>query len=458
MNINHPEKRFQASSDNDSVPEYIAILRQLASRQVQLTRSDPEDNLLGLRKFLKSEMYPDERHTIHVAGSKGKGSTVHFIDGILRAASARTYRFTSPDIHSVRERITINGQPISRKSFVRLFNMLNSDESTSDWSYFQLLTAMGWLEAREQSADWQVLEVGLGGRLDPTNAVHSKEVAVITPLDLEHTEILGDTFESIAHEKLAIANSNCHLIIGPQSAEALEAIKKHTNAMETPISHVGDDCRLQVHEYSLSRQIITVETPEHRYARLHFPIIAKHQAENLMTAIRSSEVAWWRVYGRQIPVDAVHKAISDIQLAGRFEVISRDPTIVLDGLHTPLAALRFKETMVELDMTQSVIWVIGFLEGKQSEAIIRELVSSNDDVIVTAPSGPRALNIEVTYEIASRYSDKISTAPSVRDAVQAAIGMATKDSSIFIVGSLYTVASARAHLLGVADDTDQGLR
>jgi dihydrofolate synthase/folylpolyglutamate synthase len=458
MKTPYPERPIQANNENDSVSEYIASLMQLASRQEQGTTSSPEDNLFRLKNFLKAKLYPDKRHTIHVAGSKGKGSTVHFIDGILRAASVSTYRFTSPDIHSVRERIAINGQPISQRNFATLFNVLNSDASTSDWSYFQLLTAMGWLEALEQSADWQVLEVGLGGRLDPTNAVHSKEVAVITPLDLEHTEILGGTFDAIAREKLAIADSNCHLIIGAQSAHALKAINNHINASEITVSHVTDECMLQIHDYDLSGQTITVQTPEHLYARLHFPIIAKHQAENLMTAIRSSEVAWRKVYGRQIPAEVVHKGIGHIQLAGRVEVISREPTIVLDGLHTPLAALRFKETVAELGIDKSVIWVIGFLAGKQSEAIIRELVRPDDDVIVTAPPGPRALDVNITYEIASRYSNKTSIDPSVKDAVQTALGMANKDSSIFIVGSLYTVASARAYLLGIPDDTDQGLR
>ena len=458
MKTPHPERHIQANSKSDSVSEYIASLAQLASRREQVSTSSPEDNLFRLKNFLKAKLYPDKRHTIHVAGSKGKGSTVHFIDCILRAASASTYRFTSPDIHSVRERIAINGQPISQRNFATLFKVLNSDASTSDWSYFQLLTAMGWLEASEQSADWQVLEVGLGGRLDPTNAVHSKEVAVITPLDLEHTEILGGTFDAIAREKLAIADSNCHLIIGAQSAHALKAINNHINASEITVSHVTDECMLQIHDYDLSGQTITVQTPEHLYARLHFPIIAKHQAENLMTAIRSSEVAWRKVYGRQIPAEVVHKGVADIQLAGRVEVISRDPTIILDGLHTPLAALRFKETVVELGIDKSVIWVIGFLEGKQSETIIRELVCPGDVVIVTAPPGPRALDVNITYEIASRYSDKTSIAPSVKNAVQRAIGMANKDSSIFIVGSLYTVASARAHLLAIPDDTDQGLR
>ena len=114
--------------------------------------------------------------------------------------------------------------------------------------------------------------------------------------------------------------------------------------------------------------------------------------------------------------------------------------------------------MAELGIDKSVIWVIGFLAGKQSEAIIRELVRPDDDVIVTAPPGPRALDVNITYEIASRYSNKTSIDPSVKDAVQTALGMANKDSSLFIVGSLYTVASARAYLLGIPDDTDQGLR
>ncbi len=458
MKTHHPEKHSHSSTKNDSASEYIASLVQLSSRPERINISSPEDNLLKFREFLKAEMYPDKRHTIHVAGSKGKGSTVHFIDVILRAASANTYRFTSPDIHSVRERIAINGKPISQKHFVSLFKVLDSDPSASNWSYFQFLTAMGWLEARAQSANWQVLEVGLGGRLDPTNAVHSKEVAVITPLDLEHTEILGETFDAIAHEKLAIADADCHLVIGAQSEQALKSIKKHTSAGETPVSYVADECMLQIHEYDLSGQTITVETPEHLYTRLHFPVIAKHQAENLMTAIRSSEIAWRKVYRRQIPAEVVHKGIGDIKLAGRVEVISRDPTIVLDGLHTPLAAVRFKETVTELGINKSVIWIIGFLEGKKCDAIIRELVRSGEDVIVTTPPGPRALDVNITYKIASRYSDKTLIAPSVKKAVQTAVSMADKDSSIFIVGSLYTVASARAYLLGVPDDTDQKLR
>ena len=127
MKIHHPEKHARPSTKNDSASEYIASLVQLSSRRERINISSPEDNLLKFREFLKAEMYPDKRHTIHVAGSKGKGSTVHFIDVILRAASANTYRFTSPDIHSVRERIAINGKPISQKHFVSLLKALDSD-------------------------------------------------------------------------------------------------------------------------------------------------------------------------------------------------------------------------------------------------------------------------------------------------------------------------------------------
>ena len=224
-----------APSDIDLAAYADALRRLLAHGGYERTGRAAEAKKWDVEHivaYLEATGRPDRRNAVHVAGSKGKGSVSTITEAILREAIAaeggHTLLITSPDLHTARERIAIDGRPIDHATFTRIAGRVLDDPAAEGWSYFELLTVMGWLAGAEVGCDWQVVEVGLGGRLDTTNAMaaSSKAATVITPIDLEHTEILGDTIPKIAAEKAGIIVSDAPVIAAPMRASALEVVRR----------------------------------------------------------------------------------------------------------------------------------------------------------------------------------------------------------------------------------------
>lgn len=405
--------------------------------------------------------HPEARHTIHVAGSKGKGSVSAIAESILRAAGAHTLLLTSPDMHQARERIAIDGAPIPYEQFAALADRLLADEAMAGWSYFEAMTLLGWLAGAEAGCDWQVVEVGLGGRLDTTNAMPSKEVAVITPIDFEHTEILGDTIPKIAAEKAGIITGPCAVVTSPMRASALEVIEAKAAEMGATLHQVPEECALRVTQHTLDGQVLDLRTPVRLYRGVHFPLLGAHQRENAATAIRAVELAFAAV-GEELPERAARDGLASVRWPGRFEVIRRHPLIVIDGLHTPLAAKRFREAVRELGLPRPRVLVAGLLAGKDAPAIAQELMSEGDavaeQVIVAPPTSPRALEAEETRRAFEAAGAMVQQAASVADALDLAQQQAGERGTVLVAGSIYTVAEAREVLLGIVGDRTFGLR
>ncbi len=400
---------------------------------------------------------PDFRHTIHVAGSKGKGSVSAIAEAILRAAGKHTLLLTSPDMHQARERIQIDGQPIGYDDFARLAAVLLADPTLAGWSYFEAMTLLGWLAGAEAGCDWQVVEVGLGGRLDTTNAMQQKEVAVITPIDLEHTEILGDTIAKIAAEKAGIITGPCAVVTSPMRASALDVIRARAAEMGADYHHVPDECALRVTKQDLDGQTLDLKTPLRTYRNLHLALIGAHQRENAAAAIRAAELAF-EATGEELPERAVRDGLASVRWPGRFEVIRRQPLVIVDALHTPLAAKRFKETVRDLRPPHPHVYVAGVLAGKDAEAIAAELVTEGDEVIVAPPSSPRAADAASLRRTFMEAGAVVQQCSSVAEALQMALDQVGTRGTVFVVGSIYTVAEARELLLGIAGDRAFGLR
>ncbi|TAK74931.1 MAG: bifunctional folylpolyglutamate synthase/dihydrofolate synthase [Dehalococcoidia bacterium] len=414
--------------------------------------------------WLESRGHPDRRPTVHVAGSKGKGTVSTLTEAILRAAGAHTLLLTSPDLHTARERIAIDGVPVSPEAFAWLAHEVLPDPATAGWSYFELLTAMGWLAGAVAGCDWQVLEVGLGGRLDTTNAVDpaSKRVAVITPIDLEHTEILGDTIPLIAAEKAAIITAPCAVIASPMRESALAVIRARATEAGATLHEVTEECALRVTTSNLDGQTLDLKTPKRTYRGLKSPLVGPHQSENIATAVRAAEEAWATTEAAEIgpvPEAAVKRALETTRMPGRFEVIRRTPLTILDGLHTPLAARRFAEALRGLVIPSRRVWVLGILSGKDLPAILDGLgIGEGDDVVVTPPPTPRAADPLVVTRTLRERGAIPQRSTDVPHALEAASALAGDRGAVLVVGSLYTVAAAREHLLGLTGDHALGLR
>ena len=314
--------------------------------------------------------------------------------------------------------------------------------------------------------------MGLGGRLDTTNVVERKEVAVIVPIDLEHTAILGETIAEVAGEKAGILTGPCEAVIAPLRESALEVVRARAGEVGARLHEVAEECALRVTGQTLDGQTLDLLTPLRTYRGLRLPLVGRHQAENAAAAVRAAELAWAsrteetaEEMGAELPAAAVAEGLARVVWPGRFEVIRRRPLVVVDALHTPLAAQRFRETVEALSLPQPRVLVVGLLAGRDPAAIARPLLGPRVDagaigelVVVTAPDSERAADpaaVEAAFRAAGALAQR---APDVASAVGLARELAGEGGSVLVVGSLYTASEAREQLLGVSGDRAFGLR
>ena len=448
--------------DADSVRAYgEAVKRLLAHGGFERTGNVAQAkkwDVDHIVRWLDANGRPDRRRTVHVAGSKGKGSVSSMTESILRAAHAHTLLLTSPDLHSARERIAIDGAPIDFTTFARLASRLVDDPLAEGWSYFEMLTVMGWIAGAEAGCDWQVVEVGLGGRLDTTNAMAAKDVAVVTPIDLEHVDILGHTIPEIAGEKAGIITGPCEVVISPMRASALEVIRARAIQQGAMPHEVTEECGMRLVSSGLAGQKLDLKTPVRTYRNLETPVVGPYQTENLATAVRAAELAW-AATDQELPEAAVRDGLRRFRMPGRFEVVKQKPLVILDGLHTPLAARRFAEGLRTLTgIPRRRIWVLGMLSDKDAEALIGPLLGEGDEVIVTPLASARTADVGAIAKAANARGAIAQRALSPEDAVDRAMSLAGEGGAVFVVGSLYLVAAVREHLLGIVGDHALGLR
>jgi len=446
---------------DEGLQAYVGAVRRLLAHGGYERTGNTADakkwDIDHIRAFLDAQGRPDRRHTVHIAGSKGKGSTATMVEAMLRAAGAHTLLEVSPDLHQARERISIDGAHIGYAEFAATAERLLGDPASEGWSYFELLTVMGWLAADEAGCDWQVLECGLGGRLDTTNAVGQKAVAVVTPIDIEHTAILGETIPEIAAEKAGIINSDCAVVVSPMRGSALDVLRTAADEAGATLHSVEEQCAIRVAKQNLEGQQIDLKTPLRTYRGLQLRLVGPHQTQNAAAAVRAAELAWESI-GEELPEAAVKEGLANARCPGRFEAIGRKPLTIVDGMHTPLAARRFKQTVAGLSLPKQRAYVVGLLDGKQTEAIANVLVEPGDTVIVAPPNTPRAADPAEVARIFTEAGAIVQQAPDIGGAIDIAGPIAGESGVVYVVGSLYTAAEAREQLLAVTGDRAFGLR
>ncbi|MCK9487318.1 MAG: hypothetical protein M0R73_11570 [Dehalococcoidia bacterium] len=417
-----------------------------------------------ITRWLDANGRPDRRLTVHVAGSKGKGSVASMVAAILREASRASgggpvLLLTSPDLHSPRERIQVDGRPLSYLEFAEVAGTLLADPEAAAWSYFEMLTVMGWVAGQRSGCEWQVVEVGLGGRLDTTNAVAEKQVAVITPIDLEHVAILGDSIPAVAREKAGIITGPCEVVAEPMRASAIDVVRERSAEVGATLHEVTEECALRVLSSGLEGQKLDIRTPVRTYRNLETALVGPYQTENLATALRAAELAWASAHpGEDLPEAAVRDALRGFRMPGRFEVVKQQPLVILDGLHTPLAARRFAEGLRTLPVPKRRVWVLGVLSDKALDEMVEPLLAAGDDVIVAPAGSTRSAEVGDVVRVVNARGAIAQQAASVVEAVERAREMAGERGAVLVVGSLYVVAAAREHLLGIAGDHALGLR
>jgi len=409
------------------------------------------------------------RQTVHIAGSKGKGSVAAMIASILGAAltDRGTGLYTSPHLHTFCERIALDGQPIAEADFARLTESLaplataeNGDGRFGQLTTFELLTALAFLYFRERDAQWQVLEVGLGGRLDATNVVDDKAVCVITPVSLEHAAILGDTVEKIATEKAAILRPGTAAVMAPQPyAGAAAVIRRRAVELESPLVDVAEAYSWQRLDWDLTGQRFRLEGPPGHQRRLWLPLLGGHQLENAATAVAAVDVLIDR--GAAIPEQAIGDGLRRLRWPGRLEVLQERPLVVADGAHNGDSARRLRQALRDCFSFDRAIVVIGVSGDKTIAAIAQELAPIARQAIATRSQHPRAAQPEAVAAAFAALGVASETCPTVAAALERALASAgpfdfaqgRPGDLICVVGSLFVVAEARERLLGVAART-----
>lgn len=405
--------------------------------------------------------------TIHVAGTKGKGSTAALCDAALHAAGYSTGFYSSPHLHSFRERVRLNTQPISESQFAALVELVwpqhlkvTAGFDLGPVTLFEFMTAMAFQrfggastatgEAVSPPVDFQVIEVGLGGRLDATNLVEPA-VCVITSVSHDHTAILGDSLAQIAGEKAGIIKPGSTVVVAPQEPEAVSVIDEVCQRQGARSVHVGRDVTWELVDANSQGQEFTVAGRLGEY-HLKTPLLGKHQLVNASTAVATLEVL--REQGYPIPTEAIARGFADVSWPCRMEVLVRSPLVVADGAHNLNSVESLLQSLPSYLDYRRLILVAGFSRDKSVEDMVRSLaeaqpVKTQPLVFATASRHPRSL---ASRDVAGLFAQRgISTveAASPAQALSLALEAAVEDDLVLATGSLFVAAEVREAVLGI---------
>jgi dihydrofolate synthase / folylpolyglutamate synthase len=396
------------------------------------------------------------RVTVHIAGSKGKGSVAAMAESILRAGGLRTGLFTSPHLHRFPERIQIDAQPVSTQEFAEgltevaaAIERVKMQLPDRPIVTFDALTAVGFLLYRKHKVQAQVIEVGLGGLLDSTNVFETKDCAVITNIGLEHRDILGDTIPEIARQKAGIIVAGCPTIMAPQRESAADVIREVAAEKNSPLTEVALVCNLRRDSAGSDSQTFRLRTPRGGY-QAKLPLLGKHQLDNAATAILAVESL--TKSGTAISEEAVKQGLESVRWPGRIEVIKHRPLIVVDSAHTADSARRLRDTLLEYLRVDRATLIIGVMGDKDLEGLASAIEPATLRVIATQADHPRALPAEEVAKVFRPLSIETFVEPKLGAAIDMATALSTASDAVVILGSIALAGEARAHILGLERD------
>ena len=394
-----------------------------------------------------------KRKTIHITGTKGKGSTAIIVSSILSRLGLKTGLFTSPHLTYLGERMKVNDKTISQETFVQLMNMLKPyiDKITAETpilmpTFFEIVTAIAFLYFEREKTDLSVLEVGMGGRLDSTNII-LPEVSVITPVGYDHTDRLGKTLDKIAFEKAGIIKEGIPVISSIQEPDALAVISKTCNEKRSLLYLVGQDILIYDIKVAQRNGIYgtecVIETWRNRYKNIFLPLVGRHQVENCAAAIGSLEV----LAGKgviKIDNELIVNALADIRCPARIEVISEEPLTIVDTAHTVASMKILRESIKESFSFRKLVLVIGLSSDKDIEGVLKEIVSISNDLIFTRTGNPREADPKQMLAIAKRFAhNNLMVIEDIDDALQEAKEIANADDLICITGSFFLAGKVK---------------
>ena len=432
MNYRQAENYILSFTDYEKIPGIAYTAANYDLRRMEKLLKPLGDPHLGTK-------------TVHIAGTKGKGSTAAMISQILVSAGYRTGLFTSPHLNTIRERMRINGAMISDAEFAALVSdirpiveSVNKKATFGELTTFEILTAIVFTYFKRAGVDYQVLEVGLGGRLDATNVV-KPDVCVITSLSLDHTEILGDTVAKLAAEKAGIIKPGCIVVNAPQSPDADRVIKAACQQQQAKLVQVGRDVTWRKVSGDLSQQRLRVKGKNGNYD-LTVPLLGDYQLENAATALAAIEAL--QSLGTKISPRTISKGFQQVRWPGRFQILSHNPMVVVDGAHNAYSMKKLVENVKKYFHYDRCFLVFGTSCDKDISGMARELETLSHQVIITSSSHPRAASVKSLTEKFSQLGIKPVVVKNVAQALSSAQRAACKTDMILITGSLFVAGEA----------------
>ncbi|WP_086849921.1 bifunctional tetrahydrofolate synthase/dihydrofolate synthase [Amycolatopsis kentuckyensis] len=447
-------------------PDGPEARRELMAVEAELNQRWPETKIEpSLTRISALTQLLGEPHrgypVLHVAGTNGKGSTARMIDALLTRMGLRVGRYTSPHLQLVTERIALDGRPISAARYAELWNDIAPYVSLVDgaaadgvaMSKFEILTGMAFAAFADAPVEAAVLEAGLGGAWDATN-VADADVAVITPIGLDHVEYLGPDAVSAAREKAGIIKPGSVAVIAEQDPEVLKVLLERAVEVDAAVARAGSEFGVLEKEIAVGGQLLKLQGLGGVYDEIFLPLHGAHQAANAALALAAVEAFFGAGKDRQLVVEAVREAFAEVETPGRLERVRSAPTVLLDAAHNPHGARALATTVSEEFAFRRLVAVVGVMAEKDALGILDALEPVVSDIVVTRNASPRSMPLEELNELAISVfgEDRVVAETDLQTAVETAIALVeTNDDpeeplaggGVLVTGSVVTAGEAR---------------
>jgi dihydrofolate synthase/folylpolyglutamate synthase len=441
---------------------YSEVEDALLSRWPE-TKLDP--TLDRIEAFMELLGDPQRNYpSIHLTGTNGKTSTARMIETLIQTIGLRVGRFTSPHLESMTERISLDGEPLSEEAFVAAFNevapythLVDADHD-HPLSFFETIVGMAYAAFADAPVDVAVVEVGMGGAWDATNVIDA-QVAVLTPIAVDHAKYLGDTPEAIAREKVGIIKPGATVVSAVQTEEVTLVLLERCAEVGATLVREGFEFGVTSRVPAVGGQVIGLQGLRGSYEDVFVPLYGAHQAQNAALALVAVEAFLGASDGQSDALDAdvVAEAFAEVTSPGRLEIIRRSPTIVLDAAHNPHGAAALVEALEDSFTFSPLIGVLGVMADKDAEGLLSELEPVLAHVVCTQNSTERSMPAAELGEVARGIfgQDRVSETTSLADAIDQAaalaeaggvFGEAIGSGGVLVTGSVVTVGEARSML------------
>lgn len=394
---------------------------------------------------------------IHLTGTNGKTSVARMIDALLRARGLRVGRYTSPHLETIRDRICVDGEPLPAERFVAAYDDVRpyvemvDAERDIPLSFFEVLTGMAFAAFADAPVDVVVLEVGLGGVWDATN-VADGQVAVVTPIAIDHAALLGDSVDGIAREKAGIVKQGATAVLAQQPLAAAEVLMRRSVDVGATVAREGLEFGVLRCDVAVGGQMLRLRGLARDYDQVFLPLFGTHQASNAACALAAVEA--FLGDDDQIDDQLVHKAFATVESPGRLEAMRRSPTVLVDAAHNPAGMAATVAALGESFAFTRLVGVVAIMRDKDVEGILEQIEPVLAEVVVTRNSSPRSMPADELAEIASGVfgPERVAVAPRLDDAIDDGVRLAEGEgelsgAGVIVTGSVVTAGDAR-RLLG----------